>query len=392
METVIAILGTVCEYAVAPIGRQVGYVSSYKKNINDLKDQLQNLVDTKTRLQHMVNEARSSAYNIQSDVSSWLNQVDKIIEQSNDILYKNENESNSKYCSNKLNFIHQYQMSKKAKKMVKVISQIIEKRKLMFHQVGYPTPLSRIHGSSTSSSHGYDQILESRTSIAKQIRDALVDCNVNKVGVYGMGGVEKTTLLKQVTPLVMEEKLFDHVIIVNVGQTLGVEGIQAQIGDKLRLELNKKVESKEGRASLLQNKLEMESNVLLVLDDLWKGLDLEEVGIPCRSESCEKGCKILITSRDRDVLTNEMDTQVYFEVKPLSEKESWEFFKNMIGEFDNKCIELIGKEMVKKCGGLPIALATIVKTLKGKEVPIWKDALKQLKNPIAVDVKGVTEL
>ncbi|XP_038890209.1 probable disease resistance protein At4g27220 [Benincasa hispida] len=342
----------------------------------------------------MVNEARSNAYNIESDVSEWLIQVDKIIERSN-MWYKNEkdNGSNGKYFSNKLNFIHHYQVSKKAKKMVKVISQILEKRK-MFHQVGYPAPLPRIIGSgSSTTTHGYDQILESRTSLAKQIRDALADHNVNRVGVYGMGGVGKTTLLKQVTPLVMEEKLFDQVIIVNVGQTLGVEGIQAQIGDKLRLELNKKVESKEGRASLIQNKLEMESNILLVLDDLWRGLNLEDIGIPCRSELCKKGCKILITSRDKDVLTNEMDTQVYFEVKPLSEKESWEFFMNMIGgEFDNKCVELIGKEMVRKCGGLPIALATIVKALKGKEEAIWKDALKQLKNPITVDVKGVSDV
>lgn len=42
------------------------------------------------------------------------------------------------------------------------------------------------------------ETFNSRESILRNIMDALKDVNVSKIGVYGMAGVGKTTLVKKV--------------------------------------------------------------------------------------------------------------------------------------------------------------------------------------------------
>lgn len=110
-----------------------------------------------------------------------------------------------------------------------------------FVEVGYRAPLPDTQN--TIIPGGY-QVLESKTSLATQIKNALAKPEVNKVGVYGMGGVGKTYLLNEVKKLVLkgEHKLFDRVIEVSVGQSNGVIQIQEQIGDALNIQLPKSKE------------------------------------------------------------------------------------------------------------------------------------------------------
>ncbi|XP_022155051.1 probable disease resistance protein At4g27220 [Momordica charantia] len=293
MDILISVVAKIAEYTVEPIGRQLGYLFFYNRNIKDLEKQLENLKTTGEKVQILVNEEE---------------------------------------------VIHMKSMTK--------------------------------------SRHG-----------------CWPKSNVNKVGVYGMGGVGKTKWLDEVKKLVLENKLFDRVIDVTIGQSNGVVEIQDQIGGKLNMGLNMKAETKEGRATFLQNKLvEMRENILILLDDLWNEYDLQkEVGIPCRSESSKEGCKILMTSRSRHILTNNMNTEKCFKVNSLSEEESWKFFMTIVGEFDKNRIEHMAKNVVKKCGGLPIALKIIAKALKGKELRIWKNALEKLEKRVSVKIKGVSD-
>jgi hypothetical protein len=60
---------------------------------------------------------------------------------------------------------------------------------------------------------------------------------------------------------------------------------------------------------ILRKRLQQEK-ILIVIDDIWKPLDLEALGIPFGDD--KKGCKILLTSRFHNVLRNDMDTQKEF--------------------------------------------------------------------------------
>lgn len=369
------ILVSLIAAAIKPIGHQLGYLVCYNRNKKELKEQLENLETTKRDVDERVEEAKGKAYTISEEVSKWLSDVENAI-------IHNELSNSNPSC---FNLIQRYQLSRKTEKKLNYILQLMNKRN-RFVEVGYRAPLPDTQN--TIIPGGY-QVLESKTSLATQIKNALAKPEVNKVGVYGMGGVGKTYLLNEVKKLVLkgEHKLFDRVIEVSVGQSNGVIQIQEQIGDALNIQLPK---SKEGRASFLRNNLaKMEPNILITLDDLWKEYDLvKEIGIPLS----KGGCKVLMTSRSQHLLTNNMHTQECFQVTSLTEQESWKFFTAIVGdEFDTIYKENIAKEVAKECGGLPLALDTIAKALKGKDIHHWKDALSKLKNSIGLDIKGVSD-
>ncbi|XP_038902150.1 disease resistance protein At4g27190-like [Benincasa hispida] len=369
------VLVSVVAATIKPIGHQLGYLVCYNKNKKELQEQIENLETTKRDVDKRVEEAKGKAYTVSDEVSKWLTDVDGA-------MIHHQLSSSNPSC---FNLAQRYRLSRETKKKVNYILQLIDKRN-KFLEVGYRAPLADTENTIVPGDY---QVLESKTSLAKDIKNALAKPDVNKVGVYGMGGVGKTYLLNEVKRLVLKEddKSFDRVIDVSVGRSNDLTQIQEQIGDQLNIELPK---SKEGRASFLRNNLaKMEGNILVLLDDLWKEYDLiKEIGIPLSKE----GCKVLMTSRSRDILTNNMNTQECFQVSSLTEEESWKFFKAIIGDkFDTIYMESIAKEVSKECGGLPLALDTIAKALKGKDMHYWEDALSKLKNSIGMDIKGVSD-
>ncbi|KAF2306658.1 hypothetical protein GH714_020187 [Hevea brasiliensis] len=92
--------------------------------------------------------------------------------------------------------------------------------------------------------------------------------------------------------------------------------IQAEVAEVLGLDLHE-----EGillRANRLNERLNKEK-ILVILDDIWTKLQLEEVGIPFWADC--KGCKILLTSRNRDVY-HSMGAQKVLKLEVLREEES----------------------------------------------------------------------
>jgi Leucine-rich repeat (LRR) protein len=116
---------------------------------------------------------------------------------------------------------------------------------------------------------------------------------------------------------------------------------------------------------------------LVILDDIWKNLDLEALGIP------SEGCKVLLTSRNRDVLVSGMGTQEDFRLDVLAEEEAWSLFERMAGNCVNKDRDMrsAATKVAKACSGLPLALVTVSKALKNKQLFEWNDALLLLKRP-----------
>ncbi|KAJ0080062.1 hypothetical protein Patl1_24218 [Pistacia atlantica] len=66
--------------------------------------------------------------------------------------------------------------------------------------------------------------------------------------------------------------------------------------------------------------------ILLILDNIWKDLDLATVGIPSGDD--RGGCKLLLTTRVRDVL-DRMGSTNNFKMGTLNDEEAWSLFQKM---------------------------------------------------------------
>ncbi|WKA02989.1 hypothetical protein VitviT2T_021129 [Vitis vinifera] len=284
------------------------------------------------------------------------------------------------------NLKSQYLLSRKSYKKAQVIVKI-QKEGNFPHEVSYRVPLRNL------TFKNYEPF-GSRELILNEIMDALGDDKIKMIGVWGMGGVGKTTLVKQVAERAKQGKLFTTEVYIDVSWTRdlekpqrGISNIQKKIAEMLGLKFTGEDEST--RAIELMHGLKKQ-NILLILDDIWKVIDLEQVGIPCKDD--RMACKVVLTSRQHGMLSKDMGTCKDFHVNHLCDEEAWKLFQRTASDFEQEHeLRPIATEVFKKCEGLPVAIVTIATALKGEGVAVWRNALQELRMSTPTNIEGVTE-
>ncbi|CAL5422408.1 unnamed protein product [Camellia sinensis] len=358
------------KFLMAPVGRHFGYLFSYKSEVKNLKE-VEKLDEKRGAMQLSVDEAERNVKVIGPDVKGWLERVDKCSEETREIL-KDEVEANKGclygWCPNlKL----RYSLGKKATNKAKEVAKLHEERKLT--EVAYNEPPPGIESTSTEGI----KVFESRRLITNDVMEALKDDRFHMIAICGMGGVGKTTMVKEVAKRAKEEKLFDEVVMAVVSQIPDKRKIQGEIGDKLGLKFEE----------------ETERRILVILDDVWKRLELNDIGIPFRDG--HRGCKILLTSRF-DNVCNSMNAQKKFTVEVLTKAEAWNLFEEMAGiskDTSHTRTDLYStqKKVADECGCLPIAIVTVARALKDKDEHSWNSALLQLHKSMVKNFSEVEE-
>ncbi|KAH9686639.1 AAA domain-containing protein [Citrus sinensis] len=382
LEIIVTLVLELVKCLAPPTERQLVYLRwrNYNANLENLKAEMEKLKLERTSIQRRVSEAKEKGEEIEEKVEKWLVSANSIIDRAAKFI--EDEESTNKRCLKGLcpNLKTRYQLSKKAETEVKALAVLGEEVK-KFDIVSHRTIPEEIW---LKSNKGYEAF-ESRVSTLKSIQNALTDVNVSIIGVYGMGGIGKTTLVKEFARQAREKKLFDRVVFSEVSQTPDIKKIQGEIAEKLGLELSDEVEYR--RASRLYERLKNENKILVILDNIWKHLDLETVGIPFGND--HKGCRLLLTARDNNVLLS-MGSKDNFLIGNLNEEEAWRLFKIMIGDdVDNCKFKSIAINVAQACGGLPIALTTVARALRNKSLHEWKNALRELQTPSMVNFEGV---
>ncbi|XP_028790392.1 disease resistance protein At4g27190-like [Neltuma alba] len=249
------------------------------------------------------------------------------------------------------------------------------KKNSRFESFSLPTPPPNLNDQ-FSSKDVMD--FKSRESIFNSLFEAIKDGKNKMVGLYGMGGSGKTTLAIEVGKKVERLKLFDKVVKVVVSRPLNVGKIQEEIKGKTGLKFEEDIESTAAR--LLTELKSMK--ILIILDDVWSNLNLQEIGIPIN-----ENCRVLLTTRRRHVCVS-MGCEKKFELSLLIEEEAWDLLKmhanithDSLNEFDG-----VGKKIVDKCKGLPIAIVTMGRALRGKGIVEWKSALWRLQQALPLDI------
>ncbi|KAG8372059.1 hypothetical protein BUALT_Bualt12G0027200 [Buddleja alternifolia] len=354
------------------IKRQLNYLCCFTGNIQSLRNEAKKLDDARDGLQLRVNAAEDNVQVILPEVVSWLKSSDEIKVDINGI------ETQIPIVKRRFwNIKSRFLLSRKAKKATEVMKELRGDSK--FDHISQPAPPPARGPIQIGETYQF----ETRKKIEEDIMEALRGGEVNMLGICGMGGVGKTTMANRIMKSAREEDLFDEILMVVVSQAVDMSKIQLEISELLGLEFKEK--SLQARAQRLRARLMGTKRNLVVLDDVWKILKLEELGIPC--ESGVKGCTLLLTSRDRNVF-NEMDVKKVVALRILPEDEAWFLFREKVGTcVDDQDLVSIAKEVARECKGLPIALVTVGRALKDEKTKlIWKDALQQLKgsNPLNI--------
>ncbi|KAK3188644.1 hypothetical protein Dsin_028205 [Dipteronia sinensis] len=196
---------------------------------------------------------------------------------------------------------------------------------------------------------------------------------MDEIWGYLMG---KTTIVTHINNrLLKETDKFDNVIWVSVSQTVNLIKLQNEIAATLKIKFTE-TEDKIRRSGMLLEMLKGRRFVL-ILDGVWEGISLEELGI---SEAIkENRCKLVITTRSLDICRS-MDCKPV-EVKPLSDKEAYDLFLDKVEldilEVPN--LEEIVKLVVKQCAGLPYTIATVASCMKGvHDLQEWRNTLNEV--------------
>ncbi|XP_058007404.1 uncharacterized protein LOC110653611 isoform X2 [Hevea brasiliensis] len=358
----------IMEFIVVPIKRHISYPFIYKSKVETLHREAEQLKNKRLKLQQSVDEATRKGEEIYESVNKWMIDAGKAIEKAEEFIQAEEQAEKRCFVGLCPDLKTRYLLSKEAEKKALAIDKLRNEGDL--DSISFRPRLLQIVASSVYNR----EALNSRVLFLRQVMDALRDPNLNMIGVYGMGGVGKTTLAKEVHRQAIEEKLFDVVVMVAVNQTPELRRIQSEIADVLGLTFD--VEEIPGRANRLYERLKKEKKVLIILDDIWKQLDLKAVGIPL-GDVC-RGCKILLTSRSQDVLSREMRTQKEFRLDVLQDEEAWSLFEMTLADAKDSELPPIAAEVAKKCAGLPLLLLTVATDLRNRESYAWNDKLKQL--------------
>ncbi|XP_074294136.1 putative disease resistance protein At4g27220 [Silene latifolia] len=206
----------------------------------------------------------------------------------------------------------------------------------------------------------------------------LGDDKVQRIGIYGMGGVGKSSLMMHVHNMLLDKSIWGDVYWVTASQGSVIE-LQNKIARSVGLYLSSDEDPRK-RAAMLSSILSRIGKIVLILDDLWNHCPLEDLGVPISSTNC----KIVVTSRSLDVCRR-MACQRFLKVEPLPEGEAWRLFVDRLGNYNTllgECKE-IARSVARECGGLPLGIRTMARAMSGViDVNEWNNALQELRKPL----------
>ncbi|XP_058721862.1 putative disease resistance RPP13-like protein 1 [Vicia villosa] len=355
---------------------------------------LENLKTTLLSLQSILNDAEEKQITNHA-VKQWLENLRDVVFQADDLFdkintealrYKVEAEYQRKTVSAKMKNIFSSSFKQLNSEMLTLFERlehfaqkghILGLEESVSCNVWHRTPTSSVVDESTIYGRDLDR---------KKLKDFLLSENGSDVGkeigvvsIVGMGGIGKTTLAKLLynDSEVMEKfdlkgwayisKDFD---IVQVTKTL-VESVTSKTNDTTNLNTpySEFVASKRTDTSdlnTLQVQLKQSLNqkkFLLVLDDIWDRRYIDWNNLKDIFNAGKIGSKLIITTRDERVALAVQTFLPIHYLTPLGRDECWSLLaKHAFGacNFQQQSkLEVIGKEIAKKCDGLPLAAVAI---------------------------------
>ncbi|XP_004289193.1 PREDICTED: TMV resistance protein N-like [Fragaria vesca subsp. vesca] len=222
--------------------------------------------------------------------------------------------------------------------------------------------------------------------------------DVLAVGIWGMGGIGKTTLAKEVFKKIRNQ--FDISGFVSdvrlYSEEKALVELQKLLCGSFFGDSNINIDTVERGIRLLKKVL-CKKKVLLVLDDVDKLKQLKDLapGMHNEENSWAPGSRLIITTRDRRILTEcgVLESKIY-EVEKLSDVEGFQLICQQAFKKNYPPVEFVelSKSFIKYASGLPLAHKVLGSHLYGREIDEWLEVLYRLDEELDKDIFSVLQI
>jgi hypothetical protein len=236
-----------------------------------------------------------------------------------------------------------------------------------------PNAFPRAHPSAPPRPETISKVDESKTvgraadkeQLIRLVLDVASEEDVSVIPIVGFGGLGKTTLAQLAfNDRRANDEVFDPRIWVSMSVDFSIRTLVQPIVSATKE--NCDISNLEAVASFLSRTF-TGKKYLLVLDDVWSENHEEWEKLRLLLKDGKRGSKIIVTTRCRKVGMM-VRTVPPFILKGLSNDDCWELFRCKAfeeGEEDlHPRLVRIGKEIVQKCGGVPLAAKALGSMLR----------------------------
>ncbi|RWR84800.1 Disease resistance protein [Cinnamomum micranthum f. kanehirae] len=199
------------------------------------------------------------------------------------------------------------------------------------------------------------------------------------VSILGMGGLGKTTLATKLFNDKRIRRHFECYAWIYVSQEFMVRDLLYDLikciktlssDDIVKLKSMKEEELREELLDCLKGR-----HYFIVIDDIWSREAWD--GIKASFPSENNGSRIMLTTRKKDVALRADPQSQPYELRLLTDEECWELLckKALLGavsEGNLEELEEAGRDIAKRCCGLPLAVVVIGGLLSRKEKSVYE--------------------
>ncbi|XP_075646227.1 putative disease resistance protein RGA1 [Castanea sativa] len=342
----------------------------------EVEAELENIKNSVSTIQAVLQDAADQqSHNHQ--VKDWLDKLKDAVYEADDLLGEfytkalrrramsgNITKEVRDFFSTSNPLVFRRKMSRKIIAMKQKLNAIAEDRKkfhLKEYHVGPPVSMEREETHSFVADEKVIGREDDKEAVIKLLLEPNNEENVSIISILGIGGLGKTTLAQFVYNDKSIKEHFELKMWICISDVFDVKMIIRKIisatGEKLEDHSMDKLQDQ-------LRKIINQKKYLLVLDDVWNEDPHKWERLKNLLVGGAKGSKIVTTTRGRLVAEIAHSVSIHT-LKGLSEEQSWLLFKQIAfrerqgQETNNRRLEEIGREIVHKCQGVPLAIKSI---------------------------------